>query len=404
DGPEAPMPNPFPIHGPVGPDDLADREAEVARVLGALREPGAKLLVYGPRRMGKTSILSAALARHEAEGGSGLLADFSTASSPADMTNRLLEGASRALGRRWRDYVDALLRRTGIRLSVGADPVTGLPTASLELAARREPEEAQRDTLAAALDALESLAADRGEPLGVMLDEFQEIHRHGGEEAEWHLRGVIQHHRHLSYVLAGSKTHLIERMLGEGRAFYKLLDLLHVGPIEPGLLAEWIDARLEAAGAARAGGAAAAGVGRAAIELAGPRTRDVIRLARAVHDRAGEGAETGEEAVAAAFGRLVREGDEPHRTLWERLTPPQQNLLRAVAAAGEGLTTAETMRRFGLTSSGAVSGIVRRFVEEGLLAKGGPSGYRFDDPYFRGWVVLNALPDLGLELPVTFRP
>ncbi|MFO7588448.1 MAG: 4Fe-4S dicluster domain-containing protein, partial [Gemmatimonadota bacterium] len=103
------MPNPFPIHGPVGPDDLADREAEVARVLGALREPGAKLLIYGPRRMGKTSILSAALARHEAEGGSGLLADFSTASSPADMTNRLLEGASRALGRRWRDYVPSLM-------------------------------------------------------------------------------------------------------------------------------------------------------------------------------------------------------------------------------------------------------------------------------------------------------
>jgi hypothetical protein len=51
-------------------------------------------------------------------------------------------------------------------------------------------------------------------------------------------------------------------------------------------------------------------------------------------------------------------------------------------AAEEGLTTRATLERFGLTSSAAVSRIVGKFVDEGLLVAGGPSGYSFDDPYF----------------------
>lgn len=390
--------NPFRIHGPALPPDLCDREAEVERVLRTLREPGAKLLVYGPRRMGKTSVIATAASRVEEADGAVILADFSTASSPADMTNRLLEGAGRALGRRWNDWLVALAARIGVRLSMGVDPLTGLPTAGLEVGARRAPEDEQRRTLAATLDALETMAEERDVGLGVVLDEFQEIHRFGGEEAEWHLRGVIQHHRRLSYVLAGSRTHLVERMLGKGRAFYQLLDLLHLGPIETRTLARWIEARLADAGIE------SRGAGRACVALVGPRTRDVVRLARATFDRSARTGPADSTTVAAAFDGLVRDEDEPHRTLWERLTPLQQNVLRAVAASDDGLTTAATMRRFDLTSSSAVSRIVGKFTEEGLLVSGGPAGYAFDDPFFRGWVVLRTLPDVGMEKPVTYRP
>ena len=77
-----------------------------------------------------------------------------------------------------------------------------------------------------------ALAGDRAITLGIVLDEFQEISRFGGESAEWHLRGIIQHHQHVSYVLAGSQAHIIERMLDQGRAFYGLADHLQFGPID----------------------------------------------------------------------------------------------------------------------------------------------------------------------------
>ena len=79
----------------------------------------------------------------------------------------------------------------------------------------------ERATFASALDAIDALAASRKQHMGVILDEFQEIHRFGGETAEAHLRGIIQHHRNVSYVLAGTEQRLIQSMIGEARPVYK---------------------------------------------------------------------------------------------------------------------------------------------------------------------------------------
>jgi hypothetical protein len=46
----------------------------------------------------------------------------------------------------------------------------------------------------------------------------------------------------------------------------------------------------------------------------------------------------------------------------------------------------------------------KALLEDGRLVKTtGGSGYVFDNPFGRGWVVRHALPDLGLSLPWTHR-
>ncbi|HSR41621.1 MAG TPA: ATP-binding protein, partial [Longimicrobiales bacterium] len=106
--------NPFHIHGVVERPYFTDRKEEIARIRQALAEPGAKLLVYGERRMGKTSALRVAMAEHAAAGGASCLADFSTATSHADLANRILGAATRALSRRWRDVIQDLAGRLGM--------------------------------------------------------------------------------------------------------------------------------------------------------------------------------------------------------------------------------------------------------------------------------------------------
>ena len=49
--------NPFRTGGIARGYRFADRETEVERIGRSLRESGGKLLVYGPRRMGKTSAI-----------------------------------------------------------------------------------------------------------------------------------------------------------------------------------------------------------------------------------------------------------------------------------------------------------------------------------------------------------
>jgi hypothetical protein len=88
-------------------------------------------------------------------------------------------------------------------------------------------------------------AAQRDVRLGVVLDEFQEIYRLDGEAAKWHLRGVIGRHTHLTYLLSGSRTALIQRMVSDpGRTIHKLLDVLHLGPMDDTHFARWIMERM----------------------------------------------------------------------------------------------------------------------------------------------------------------
>jgi len=396
--PSPPKGNPFRIHGIVSEQFFTDRASELERILRTLREPGAKLLVYGPRRMGKTSALVSAIARHEAEGGVAFLADMSTASTIVDTANRILEAAGRALGRKWKDSISDFVERLGLTLTLTPDPATGHIRPSLDIRLRSAPLEEQRASLSKTLDSIDGLAKARRTPVGIVLDEFQEIRRFGGDPAEWHLRGVIQHHQNVSYVLAGSQAHLIERMLDKGRAFYGLADQLQLGPIDPAHLSAWIDDRMTQ------GGVKARGIGAAIIARAGSRTRDIVQVARQCFDICRTTGRADEAAVSQAYDDVVAEQEAVFQSIWNGLTGQQQNVLRAVAADLGGLTTKASVGQFALSSSGSASNSARAMIDAGYLVKS-PSrtGYSFENPFFGYWVRRATLADLGAAMPLDLK-
>lgn len=392
------MENPFRISGTVTHPYFADRESEVQRIVTCLQTAGSKLLVYGDRRMGKTSaICRAADEVNENPGGAAIVADLSTASTASDIANRIMKSAAITLGRSWKDIITDFAKALTVGVKVGTDPVTGFPVPGLDLSVRQGTLSEQQETLGGVLDTLNEMAGRRGRVLGLVLDEFQEIHRFGAEQAEWHLRGVIQHHRNIAYVLAGSEPALINRMLGKGRAFYGILEKMEFGAIDAAVLGNWIDDRITEHGVT------SSGTGAICIQIAGPRTRDVIQLARKVFDIAVPTRSVQPETIEQAFREVIAEEDGPLRSRWAGMTERQQNLLRALAGSAEGITTKETLKRYSLGSSSAATQALQKFQQEGLVVQRGPSGYVLDNPFFRGWVIEHALPDVGLHLPITFR-
>jgi hypothetical protein len=325
------------------------------------------------------------------------MADLSTASTLADVTNRILRSTARALGRGWHDALAGFLQRLTLKVSVAPDPGTGLLVPSLDVGLRDADLETQRAGLGEALDGLEQLGTARRGHVGVVLDEFQEIHRFGGDQAEAHLRAIIQRHRHVSYVLAGSDEHLIKAMTGPRRPLYKLLEPLEFGPIDADHLAAWIESRMKVAGRV------SKGIGRAIAALAGPRTRDVVQLARATFEAGRATGRVTEATVEEGFRQIVLAEDAPIRSLWEALSPLQQNVLRAVCVQAAGLTTRETRRRHALNETGTATKAALTLVRRDVLVKTGAQ-YRFDSPFMRGWVISNALADAGLSLPMTHIP
>ena len=133
------------------------------------------------------------------------------------------------------------------------------------------------------------------------------------------------------------------------------------------------------------------------VALAGPRTRDIVQLARKTFDLAAPAGKVSEETVGSAFRELILEEDDPVRLYWDALTPAQQNVLRAIAAGERQLTGKGAQRRFALSSAPAVRKAAEKFEEDGVVMRSPDGSYDCDSPFVRGWLIQHTLPDLGLH-------
>jgi hypothetical protein len=274
-------------------------------------------------------------------------------------------------------------------VSLTFDGVTGAPRIVFGVDRRVAGEPEQRRTLEQVIEGLAADVGGRERRVAVVLDEFQAIRRFGGEEAEWHLRDLMQRCGALSFVCAGSEVSVIEGMMSPDRAFFKALELLHLGPLDPDHLARWIDSRLETAGVVPNG------AGAAMVARVGPRTQDVLQVARHVYARGLASGAAAPGSVEAAVQDVVAEEDPVIRTVWSNLTAPQQNVLRAVASGVGQIFSAGVRERFGLPTSSSVAAGVDALEGRGLLVRDpASSAIEFDSPFVRLWVEREALGDV----------
>ena len=136
-------------------------------------------------------------------------------------------------------------------------------------------------------------------------------------------------------------------------------------------------------------------VGAVIVERAGPRTQDILQVARHVYARglARGGASADEGALA--IRDVVREEDPVIRTIWSDLTAHQQNVLRAVASGAEQILSTATRQRFGLPTSSTVAAAVDAMRKRGILTRDHEDGaIHFDSPFVRLWVEWEVLQDV----------
>ncbi len=381
--------NPFRTGERVSGYHFADREEEVARIRAAMLS-SATLLVYGPRRMGKSSAIwnaaeSARLARPKPI---VVTADVATATNLYDVSARLLRSLYEET--RWLKLrLEDLLGGLAPRVTVKFDERGGPPAITFGLDRRTASEAERQRAFEGVIERLSQVRADTDRPVAVVLDEFQAVRSFAGESSEWHLRDVMQRHGDLAFICAGSQESLIHDMIGPKRAFYKMFDLLHLGAIQPEVLAEWIEERL-----ARGSGVEA-GVGLETVRLAGPRTQDIIQVARQLYFLGLASRRKVEVAdVSVAIDEVVRNEAPLLQTLWNGLSAQQQDVLRVVALGVEQLYSAQVRDQFALPGASSVHKAVEVLAERGLLVKG-EDGAMFDSPFFQRWVRTQVASDLG---------
>jgi hypothetical protein len=371
---------------------FADREAEVARIRAAYETQGARLVVYGDRRMGKTSALDRAAEATRKDRTLVAIATFATASDPADAAASLLLAVRQQIGRNWRTALESMVGRLQGSFTVKPGPTPAMPPAvSITFGLRDE--EVRAELITAALDAIHAQMESEGRRMALAIDEFQRIHEWGGEDAEWALKAALESHPAISYVLAGSKRHVIEAMITtKGRALWKQVDVIEFGPIPTDEIATWIQSQ-----AARTGVHISLDAADRIVHLAGPRTRDIVQLAREVWFEARTRDQIQPSHVIQAMDQWVRVQSALYAAVWRARTATEQRILRALATEPAlAITSAAALSRFRLGPKSTVQKSTVRLVDDEHLVSIPDGGYAFDDPFFRRWIELEVLPDLGL--------
>lgn len=356
--------NPFYFETPTDRDHFTDRETLVPILRAAMEGQGRRLLVYGRRRMGKTSLL-AHVGRPLKK--RFITCDISTAADLNEVAALLLQAAPKSPTKALGSLVELAGKYLkNITVSAGHIALSG----ELRL-------NDGQNTLGGVLNYLNDVAASRKQYWTICLDEFQDIRSLGGPKVDWHLRGLAQKHRHLNYIFTGSDHRLVQWLTEPSAPFFKQLSLVEVGRIAPDHMARWIETR-----------AAQAGMdpfpyADEIVSLTGPCTGDIIRLAKAVFDLAGT--EASKHLVGDVFNSISNaELNQEFVARWRPLTMIDRNVLRAIAFH-KLPTASDTLRQHGIRSASSAGSAVERLVTSQILVRE-DGRLQFDNPFFMQWV------------------
>ena len=225
----------------VGGDNFTDRIEETKRIKLDF-ENGINVILISPRRMGKTSLIKKIISEMDSPEIKVVYMDIYDCRSEYDFYNRFAETMMKSTGNQLEQVMENIKRflvRVSPKLSFSPEPNSEF-SVSLGITPRDySPEEI--------LDLPERIAKEQGIKIVVCIDEFQQI----GEFADSltvqkRLRGVWQHHQHVSYCFFGSKKHLMENIFQSRRMpFYQFGEMLHLKCIPTEYWVPFICSRFE---------------------------------------------------------------------------------------------------------------------------------------------------------------
>jgi len=363
--------NPFRYSGPVGAEDLIDRDGEAAQLLATAIE-GNNSRVVAPRRFGKTSLLRRVMAEAEDEGWETVYVDFFGVVTLLDVAERIERAYTAALkgaAGRWFDGVSRALRPElqagvpGLSVTATAQPVAGVQPLLDRLALPRK-------------------VFDRwGKRVLVVFDEFQGVLT-AQADADAVIRSEIQHHGDAaSYIFAGSQVGMMESLFTDRRrAFYAQARAVSLPPLPVPETAEYIAGRFAATG--RDVGDALGPL----LDVAAGHPQRTMLLAHALWDVAPEDRPAGEEHAAAAVDRIGAELVDEFSVVWSSLPGGQRRLLALVADDRDRPYSRSSS--VGGSKGSAVRSSLEALVERGEIVRDANrySGYRVVDPLLDRWV------------------
>lgn len=341
----------------VGGDNFTDRIEETKRIKLDF-ENGINVILISPRRMGKTSLVKKVISEMNTPEIKVVYMDIYDCRCEYDFYNRFAETIMKSTGNQLEQVMENIKRflvRVSPKLSFSPEPNSEF-SVSLGITPKEYfPEEI--------LELPERIAKEQGVRIVVCIDEFQQIGEFSDSlTVQKRLRGVWQHHQHVSYCFFGSKKHLMENIFQSRRMpFYQFGEMLHLKCIPTEYWVPFICSRFEKYGK------------KISEEYAARICHTVKNYSSYVQQLAWNvmaetEIEVNEESFTEGFNALLEQNSSLFIQQTEGLTTYQLNFIRLLCSGiHSGFNTQSVVEQYSLGSKSNVDRIKKCLIDRELI-------------------------------------
>lgn len=226
--------NPFITRGYIPDECFCGRVSETQRLTKSLMN-GNDVVLFSPRRMGKTGLITHVFEREEIKRSYyTFFVDILHTTSLREFTFFLGKDVFRALQPAGKKVLDKLVSALkSLQGKITYDSVTGQPSFGVSLGDIQRPE--------FTLEEIFNYLDNAGKPCLVAIDEFQQINEYEDGNIEALLRGHIQKMKNCHFVFAGSKRSIMSAMFqSPARPFYKSADPLELKALDKDIYSDFV--------------------------------------------------------------------------------------------------------------------------------------------------------------------
>ncbi len=350
--------NPFITRGYIPDECFCDRVSETQRLAKSLMN-GNDVVLFSPRRMGKTGLITHVFEREEIKRSYyTFFVDILHTTSLREFTFFLGKEVFRALQPAGKKVLDKLVSALkSLQGKITYDSVTGQPSFGVSLGDIQRPE--------FTLEEIFNYLDNAGMPCLVAIDEFQQINEYEDGNIEALLRGHIQKMKNCHFVFAGSKRSIMSAMFqSPAHPFYKSADPLELKALDKDIYSDFVGKMFNEYGKR---------IAKAVVEYVYDLFEGYTYYMQRVFNEAFASIDRGEECsievIRMSIDNILLMNEVQFAELMSSLTENQKRVLSAIAneARVRNVNTSAFINRYQLSTASVVNAAIRKLLKEDII-------------------------------------
>ncbi|GHV20872.1 ATPase [Spirochaetia bacterium] len=369
--------NPFHYGAVVSGADFYDRKDEADRIAETLLG-GNNIVLYAPRRFGKTSLVFKIIEMLEKQKFICIYFDFMSIYSLESFVKLYSYALSKKQSNLKKFVQDLASSIKNIRpvLSFNA---SGEPEFGVNFAG---PSDTIDEAMISQLLDMSEVLFDK-KRVFIFFDEFQDCVKINDINFENLLRSKIQHHKYTNYLFFGSKTHILNDMFNnKKRAFYNSALPMSIGPLPEKETIAYLQKKFSAHSIT-----INSGMAKYIITTAGDIPHYIQLLASEVWQyMVNEKNTVTTDIIDYCVQRVLASNKDYHIELFDRQSNSKKQLLQALSQSGKNIFSINYIKTYRLSSASAIQKAVKELIEDNIIEKIN-NEYFIADPFFKLFVI-----------------